>query len=176
MELTFLDLVKARRSVRSFKPDPVPEEDLRYVLEAARLAPSANNVQPWKFVVVRDRARRRELAEACWGQRFVGEAPVVIVACGLPTLSKIGGYMTSMFVDVSIAMTHLILAAAERGLGTCWIGAFYEDEVKRILGVPDEVRVVALTPLGYPTEGLRPTDKPRKPLSEIVCEETYKEG
>ncbi len=172
--MSFLDLAKTRRSVRRFKPDPVPEEDLRYVLEAARVAPSANNVQPWKFVIVKDRAKRRELAEACWGQKFIAEAPIVIVACGLPTHSKIGGYMSSMPVDVAIAMTHLILAAAERGLGTCWIGAFYEDEVKRIVGVPKEVRVVALTPLGYPVEELKPHDKSRKPLDKIVCEETYK--
>jgi len=168
-----MDIMKSRRSVMRYKNKPIPEDILNKVLEAARIAPSGKNFQPWKFIIVRDREKREELAVASRNQAFVAQAPVVIAACGFPGKSyqHQGNYMKSWPIDVSIAMDHLMLMAWEEGLGTCWIGAFREDEVKRILSIPDDVRVLALTPLGYPDE--EPRDRGRKELSEIISYDKY---
>lgn len=146
------------------------DETLNVVLEAGRLAPSARNMQDWKFIVVRDPALRRRLSEAARGQSFVGQAPVVIAACGTSDLVMTCG-QPAYSIDVSIAVDHMTLAAFSLDLGTCWIGAFYEDRVKQILGIPDQVRVVALLPLGYPEE--QPAARPRKSLSEIVSYDSW---
>jgi len=167
--MEFYDVVRTRRSIRSYRPDPVSEEALSQILETARVAPSGSNRQPWKFIVVRDEKLRSRLAAACGNQGFIAEAPVAIVACGYDIDYNRGGYMggMSMLVDVSIAFTHLILAARAEGLGTCWIGAFDNDEAKEILDIPEDVNVVAVTPLGYPKgDGFAETG-PRKPLTEI---------
>jgi len=167
--MEFYDVVRTRRSIRSYRPDPVPEEALSRILETARVAPSGSNRQPWKFIVVRDEKLRSRLATACGNQGFIAEAPVAIVACGYDIDYNRGGYMggMSMLVDVSIAFTHMILAARAEGLGTCWIGAFDNDEAKEILDIPEDVNVVAVTPLGYPKgDGFAETG-PRKPLTEI---------
>ncbi|OGD28173.1 MAG: nitroreductase [Candidatus Aminicenantes bacterium RBG_13_63_10] len=171
--MTILDVVRGRRSVRAFKPDPVPEEALGRALEAARLAPSAKNLQPWKFIVIRDLETRRRLAAASAGQSFMAGAPLIIAACGFPgqSYTRLGRYMNSWPVDVAIAFEHLILQAREDGLGTCWIGAFEEEAVKDILGVPAEVRVLALTPLGYPAES--PAFRGRKSLEDIVSTDQW---
>jgi nitroreductase len=160
------EAIRTRRSIRAYKPDPVPEEVLRQVLEAARLAPSAGNRQPWLFVVVRDPAVKERLREAYAAEWFV-RAPVIICACGLPNraYTRADG-KNFVEVDVTIAMDHLVLAAWELGLGTCWIGAFDPAKVKEILALPREVEPLALTPLGYPAE--EPAAKPRRPLEEIV--------
>jgi nitroreductase len=163
MEL--MQAIRSRRSIRSFSDRPVEDEALNAVLEAGRLAPSARNMQDWRFIVVRDPALRRSLSEAARGQSFVGQAPVVIAACGTSDLVMTCG-QPAYPIDVAIAVDHMTLAAFSLGLGTCWIGAFYEDRVKQILRVPDQVRVVALLPLGYPEE--QPAARPRKSLSEIV--------
>jgi nitroreductase len=136
------------------------------VLEAGRLAPSARNLQEWKFVVVRDPELRSRLVEAARGQSFVGEAPAVIVGCAVETEHVMTCGQHCYPIDVAIAMDHMTLAATAEGLGTCWIGAFYEDKVKDILRIPDEVRVVAIMPIGYPAGELTP--RPRKPLDEVV--------
>ena len=166
--MTVMEAIQSRRSVRKYKPDPVPDEVLGRVLEAARLAPSGKNLQPWRFIVVRDLEIRKKLAKASAGQTFMAEAPVIIAACGFPEdcYARMGRYMKSWPVDVTIALEHLILQAQADGLGTCWIGAFEEEEVKDILGVPAEVKVLALTPLGWPDE--RPGFRGRKGLAEIV--------
>ena len=170
--MEFYEVIRTRRSVRSYKPDPVPEDVLKRVLDAARIAPSGSNRQPWRFIVVKDPEVKRRLAEACDGQMFIAEAPLVIAACGFNIHYNRGRYMGdySMLVDVAIAFTHLILAARAEGLGTCWIGSFDNEKVKKILGIPEDVNVVAITPLGYPRNpdvfrepGLR------KSLEEIVC-------
>lgn len=168
--MDFYEVVRTRRSVRSYKPDPIPEEALMRILDAARIAPSGSNRQPWRFIIVKDEALKRRLAAACHNQTFIAEAPVVIVACGYNIHWNRGGYMgdLSMLVDVSIAFTHLILAARAEGLGTCWIGAFDNEEVKKILGVPENVNVVAITPLGYPKDEGFGEPGSRKALSEIV--------
>ncbi|RKY69607.1 MAG: nitroreductase [Candidatus Latescibacterota bacterium] len=161
--------IRERRSVRRYRPEPVPEEKLKRVLNAMRLAPSGKNAQPWRFIVVRDAAVREKLVDACNGQQFVGEAPVVIVGCGWERKAypRMGGYWNSLPVDVAIALDHLTLAAAAEGLGTCWIGSFKEAAVKEILGIPDQVQVIALMPLGYPA--VEPEAKPRKRLEEVVA-------
>ncbi len=165
-----MEAIAERRSIRNFSDLPVEEEKLLRVFEAGRLAPSARNMQDWKFVVVKDPVLRRRLAEAARNQEFIGQAPVVIAACGTSDYVMTCGQLTYP-IDVAIAVDHMTLVAVEEGLGTCWIGAFYEDKVKSILGVPEIVRVVALLPLGYPAEPTKTAksmSKPRKPMEEIV--------
>jgi len=161
------EAIKTRRSVRSYQDRPVGEEELKRVMEAARLAPSASNRQEWKFVAVRDKKLREELAEAAHGQEFVAQAPVVIVACAVAHDHLMPCGHPSHLVDVSIAIDHITLAARELGLGTCWVGAFDQAQVRKILGIPASVQVIELLPLGYPTGW--PAARPRKSLAEIVC-------
>ncbi|KPJ62380.1 nitroreductase [candidate division KD3-62 bacterium DG_56] len=168
--MEFMEVVRRRRSIRKYRPDPVPEELITSVLEAARLAPSWANTQCWKFVVVTDHETRRALAQA--GNKWIADVPVIIVACADPSLPGIKGDQHYYMLDIGIAMEHLVLAAADQGLGTCWIGAFDENAVRRALGVPPNIRVVAETPLGYPDED--PPPKPRKSLEEIACMERYR--
>ena len=165
------DAIRDRRSVRSFRDQPVEDEKLEQVLNAARLAPSAKNRQDWRFVVARDEEVRRKLMEAAHDQEFVGQAPVVIAACGIGTDYTMTCGQPAYLVDVSIALDHITLAARALGLGTCWVGRFEQDQVKQILNIPDDAEVVELMPLGYPTEW--PDAPPRKPLDEIVYEDGW---
>jgi len=165
------DAVQGRRSIRRYSSKPVEEEKLNRILETARLSPSAGNGQAWKFIVVRDENTRKKLAEAAGEQQFVAEAPVVIAACGTDPSKVMMCGQPRYTVDVSIAVAYMILEAHELGLGTCWLGHFDENAVKRILGIPDGVRVVAMTPLGYPAEF--PSQRPRKQLKDIVAYEKY---
>ncbi|MGB9742917.1 MAG: nitroreductase family protein [bacterium] len=171
--MEFYEVIRRRMSVRAYKPDPVPDEVLNRILEAGRLAPSAKNLQPWKFIVVRDDKIRQELVPACRNQAFIAQAPLVICACALleQAWKGMGGYWSAAEVDVTIALEHIILAAANEGLGTCWIGAFTESEVRRVLAIPEGVKPVALTPLGYPAQ--EPKPRPRKEIKEIVCFDHY---
>ncbi|MGI6333183.1 MAG: nitroreductase family protein [Saccharofermentanales bacterium] len=171
-EMNVLDAIRGRRSIRKYSSRPVEDQKLDAVLEAGRLSPSAGNRQSWKFVVVRDPEIIKRLSEeASGGQTFIGEAPLILAACGTnpERIMMCGQYSYS--VDLSIATAYMILAAYEQGLGTCWLGAFDENKVKEILGIPKEVRVVALTPLGYPAES--PAARPRKSLGEIVCYDRF---
>jgi nitroreductase len=161
------EAIAARRSIRSYQDKPVEAQKLLRVLGAARQAPSARNAQEWKFCVVRDKATRQRLMVAAKNQAFVGEAPVVIAACAVETTAVMSCGQFAYPIDVAIAVDHMTLTAVEEGLGTCWVGAFYEDQVKEILGIPPTVRVVQLLALGYPTTV--PEARPRKPVSEIVC-------
>ena len=163
--------ISQRSSVRSYKTTDVEEDKVNKVLEAARLSPSASNRQEWRFIVVRNKEAKKKLAKAAFGQSFIGEAPVVIVACGTESKSVMGCGQPTHTVDVSIACAFMILQAYELGLGTCWIGAFKEDETKKILNIPEHVRVVAMTPLGYSNQP--PSKKSRKSLNQIVCFEKY---
>lgn len=165
-----LSAIKGRRSIRKYSDKPVEEEKLLKVLEAARLAPSAKNEQNWKFIVVKDQETKEKLTEAI-GQPFVGEAPIILVNCGTETKSVMRGGQPRYTVDLSIATAYMILEAYEQGLGTCWLGSYDEDKVKEILGIPEDVRVVAITPLGYSAES--PAPKPRKALDEIVCYDKF---
>lgn len=172
--MEFSEVIKKRRSVTSFKLEPVPDEVLFKILESARLAPSSDNFQPWKFIIVKDEKRRKKIAEFCMGQKFVGDAPIVIVACGLPTPSKIGKYMPSTIVDVSIASEHLVLSAVNEGLGTCWIGEFDNKKIKRLLNIPEQVQIVGIFPIGYPLKK-KIWETPRKKIEEIISFEKYEE-
>jgi nitroreductase len=167
------EAIRERTSIRSYRADAVEEDKIQRILDAARLAPSGKNGQPWTFIVVKNEETRRRLVPACKNQAFIAEAPVVIAACGHEELAyqKMGGYWNSMPLDIGIALEHLMLAAASEGLGTCWIGAFIEEQVREILDVPDDVKIVALTPIGYPA--VEKTHRPRKSLSEIVMHEKW---
>jgi nitroreductase len=171
MEL--MEAIRERRSIRKYLPDPVADVDLATVLEAARLAPTAANKQPFKIIVVQHPQLREQLVPACNGQKFIAEAPVVLVGCAMEDQAypKQGGYMNTFAVDTTIVFDHIILAAVGRGLGTCWIGAFDEGRVREVLGIPDNVRVVCLTPLGHPAES--PEQRGRKPLKDLVAHDRW---
>jgi nitroreductase len=166
-----LECIKERCSVRSYSDRDVEENALGQVLEAVRLAPSASNRQPWKFVVVRDSRLRRRLSDAAGGQRFLAAVPVVIAACATSTDHIMPCGHPSHLVDLAIAIDHMTLAARALGLGTCWIGAFDQQAVKDLLAIPDDASVVELLALGYPTAW--PTAKSRRPLEDIVCYERW---
>ena len=150
--MNVVDAIKTRKSVREYLDKPVEDEKLNVILEAGRLAPSASNRQECRFVVVRDPQTRRRLADAASSQSFVGQAPVVIVACAETDGHVMRCGQLCYPIDVAIALGHMSLAATELGLGTCWIGAFNEQKVKEILEIPKEIRVVELMPLGYPSD------------------------
>ena len=196
-----LEAIRKRRSIRDYKHDAIPEDVLGRLLEALRLAPTGGNRQPFKFIVVRDAPTREKVAAACrWlpgmpnGQAFVADAPVVIVACGsekdaVTRFHKDGApsltmgvapdeidkdpveYNNLMAVDMAIALDHLTLVATEEGLGTCWIAALDEPELKRILAVPDEMRLLFVMPVGYAVSW--PEPRPRKALEDIICRDRY---
>ncbi len=173
--MDFFEVVRTRRSIRSYKPDPIPDEVLNRVLEAVRIAPSGSNRQPWKFIIIKDEVIKEKLVPACDNQEFIAEPPVVVVACGYNIHWNRGEYMgdMSMLIDVSIAFTHLILSARAEGLGTCWIGAYNNDEIKKVLGIPEDVNVVALTPLGYPKDEGFTEPGDRKPMTDIVSTDRF---
>jgi nitroreductase len=158
------EAIRTRRSIRSYQDKPVPENVLRRILEAGRLAPSARNRQEWRYIVVRDPETRARLSVAAKGQPFVAEAPVVLVACALESGYVMTCGQPSHLIDVAISLEHIALAATAEGLGTCWVGAFFQDQVKEILGIPDEIEVVELMPLGFPAE--TPTARNRKAFDE----------
>jgi nitroreductase len=162
-----MNAIKTRKSVRAYLAKPVEDEKLSAVLEAARLAPSASNRQEWRFVIVREVETRKKLASAAGGQAFVGEAPVLIVACAEADGHVMRCGQLCYPIDVAIALDHMSLAAVELGLGSCWVGHFDEKKVKEILHIPDEIRVVELMPLGYPSDPAAITKK-RLPLDRIV--------
>jgi nitroreductase len=160
------EAIRSRRSIRAYGERAVEQDKLRQVLEAGRLAPSGNNRQDWTFVVVRDASRRRDLVRACRGQKFIAEAPVVIVVCAADGARTMSSGLNGAAVDSAIAVDHMTLAAAALGLGTCWIGAFDAPAVAEVIGAPAGVTVCHVLPLGYPTE--TPAPRPRKALDEIV--------
>ncbi|MBN2329219.1 MAG: nitroreductase family protein [Candidatus Omnitrophica bacterium] len=166
------EAILSRYSVRKYRDKPVEEDKIHKLLEAARLAPSANNRQEWRFVVVQDRKKRQALMRAAKNQEFVGEAPVVIACCAVTDNHIMTCGQKCYPIDVAIAMEHICLQAVEEGLGTCWIGAFYEESVKEELQIPDEVRVVELLTLGYPAD--QPSVKNRLRFDEIVMYENWK--
>ena len=167
------ELIKKRKSIRKYQSKSVEEEKLNRILEAGRLAPSAKNAQAWKFIITGDSSIKDDLVEACRGQKFIAEADKIITVCVKEedTYQEHGNYMSAFAVDGTIALQHMILAATDEGLATCWIGAFYEDKVKDVLEVPESYHVVGLTPLAYPAGNGR--NKGRKPLSEIICKEKW---
>ncbi len=170
-QMQFRELITARYSVRSYKPEPVEENKLQMVLEAARMAPTAGNRQPFQLVVVHTDGRKADLRRIYHREWFV-EAPLVICACGIPSQAWVRRDGKSYLdVDVAIVMNHLILAAADLGLGTCWIGAFDPVAAQEVLGLLGDVEPIAFTPLGYPAD--HPKPKQRRPLGELVRYERW---
>lgn len=164
--MDYYEVIRKRRSIRAYENRDVEEDKLKRILEAARIAPSAGNIQPWCFVVIRKDEVKQKL-KAAYARPWFWTAPVVICACGITSQAwKRSDGKTYLDVDVAIAMDHLILAATAEELGTCWIGAFDPTEVKRILHLPARTEPIALTPLGYPAES--PEPKPRKPWEEVI--------
>lgn len=159
------EAIKNRRSIRTYKSEPVPKEKIETLLEAAQLAPSAANRQNWKFVVVDDVVIKKRLARACNNQAFVSTASIVIAGV-------VDSTQKWHQVDIAIAFEHIVLESVELELGSCWIGAFNEDEVKRLLKIPQEKKVVALLTVGYPLE--YPPPRPRKEIAEIVAYNEYR--
>jgi len=169
---SLLALLKARRSIRRYRPDPVPDEMIEQLLEAGRWAPSASNRQPWDFIVVRDETIRQQVAQHAafyfikWAH--VGEAPLLIVLCG----DRRGRFHRRfLHEDIGLAGSQIMLQAKALGLGTCWIGALDRKAMAGILKLPDHLEIVGLLTVGFPAEDPPPTS--RKPLSEIVHYDVY---
>jgi len=169
--MEFVELVRQRYSVRAYRACPVEEEKLEQVLEAARLAPTAANRQPFRVLVIHTKGREDELRRI-YGREWFLQAPLIIGVCALPAeaWSRVDG-KSYADVDASIVMDHLILAAASLGLGTCWIGAFDPAAARQVLGIPKDMEPIAFTPLGYPADQAQP--KKRKPLSDLVHYERW---
>jgi nitroreductase len=180
--LEFADVIKSRMSVRAYSDTPVEEKKITYVLDCARRAPSWANKQCWRFVLVKNKETIATLARHTIINQWLKTAPVLIVACADPTDSGSHDALKYYTVDVAIALEHLVLAATDVGLGTCWVGGFNEEKIKEQLEIPKRIRIVALTPLGYPADKktfvtstfrlITRGDK-RKSLEEIVHREHW---
>ncbi|MEM3051664.1 MAG: nitroreductase family protein [Candidatus Bathyarchaeia archaeon] len=172
MEL--LEAIRGRRSIRAFKPQDLPDEVVEQLIDAARHAPSAGNLQPWEFILVRTPEQKRRLAEAA-RQAFVEEAPVVIVVCADEARASAGygtrGKTLYCLQDTAAATQNLLLTAYALGLGTCWVGAFNEEDARKALKLPSGIRPVAMIPVGYPTK--TPAQRSRRPLSQIIHHESF---
>jgi len=169
--MSVLDIIRSRGSIRKYLPRPIPKEDLMKILEAARLAQSAANRQPWRFILVTEPSAKKDLVEAARSRIFVGEAAAVIACLANPSESVKVGPFESFLIDLAIAIENMVLTAWDLGVGSCWIGAFDEEKVKKVLGVPADLRVVSLLTLGY--LGQKPRPKNRKSLDEIIYYERY---
>ncbi len=170
--MTVEEAIRTRKSVRQFLDKPIEDEKIKALLEAARLAPSASNRQEGRFVVVTDAGTRKRLVGAAANQRFVGEAACVIACCADTDMHEMKCDQLCYPIDVAIQIDHMTLRAVELGLGTCWIGAFYEDRVKDVLGIPDSIRVVELLTIGYPADA-SVRSKNRLSLDQIVHYEKW---
>jgi nitroreductase len=164
--MNFSELIKKRYSVRAYRPTPIEEEKLEQVLEAARMAPTAANRQPFQFIVIPTAGREAELRRI-YDAEWLVTAPLIIFACGIPGEGwvRMDG-KSYVDVDVTIAMDHLILAATELELGTCWIAAFDPTAAREVLSLPEGAEPIVMTPLGYPAD--QPRSKERKAISDLV--------
>lgn len=201
--MNVIDVIRRRRSVRQYDGRPIPSEVMQRMKDALRFAPSACNKQPWKFVVVSKSDIKEKIAQAANGQRFIAEAPLIVIGVGLQdrAYKGMGGHGNSVDIDVAIALDHLTLAAAAEGLGTCWIGAFNEKQVKKLIGAPrasklihysilhriaskmkkligvqEAAKIVAMSPLGYPADPnlIHPIEEnKRKPMDDIFTYEKF---
>ncbi len=165
--MEYSDLISARYSVRAYRPDPIEDSKLQAILEAARMAPTAANRQPFQLVVIHTAGREEELRKIYHRLWFV-QAPLVIAVCAISSQAWVreSDRFNARFIDAAIVADHLILAAANLGLGTCWIANFNTEAARTVLRLPEEAEPVIFTPLGYPTD--QPASKTRKPLSELV--------
>ena len=172
--MEFYDVLKTRRSIRQYKDDPVPRETLNRILEAGRIAPSWCNRQCWRYIVVSDPAQRKMLGELISNPsaECYEKAPYALVLCADPSDSGVTGGKEYYLVDCGISMEHVVLAAANEGLATCWVGAFAEYPVRNLLGIPKEIKIVAISPVGYADQEPRPFE--REPLQKIVFEGSWR--
>ena len=176
--MDFYNTIKTRRSVRSYIEKPVPEDILERILNAARIAPSANNIQPWHYIVVKEKSFKQKIAELCGGQTWMASADTIILLCSKRYIDNWSWLKEKMYlVDAAISFDHLILAARNEGLGTCWIGAIdskNQAALKKLLKIKEEYDIIMATPLGYPSN-----DKAfhqmttRQPLHNLVSYEYF---
>ena len=164
--MTVLEAIKKRYSCRAYADKPIEKQKLDQVFEAARLAPSAKNLQDWRFVVVTDEKIKQDVAVAANEQMFIAQAGAIIIACSnadyvMRCGQKIGP------IDIAIALEHIALQAAELDLATCWIGSFFPEKVRAVVGIPDDIEVIELMSLGYPADKAK--EPKREPIENIVC-------
>jgi len=173
--MNVLEAIKGRRSIRAFKSQNVSAETIEKLVDAARWAPSAGNIQPWEFIIVQKPEIKRRLAEAALGETFIEEAPVVIVVCANEDRSSQGygirGKTLYCLQDTAAAIQNIHLVAYSFGLGTCWVGAFREEEARKILKIPSGIRPVAIIPVGYPAEV--PSTPNRRSINQIAHYEIF---
>jgi nitroreductase len=171
-----LKAIRGRRSIRAFRPEKnVPDKTVDLLINAARWAPSAGNIQPWEFIVVRKAEMRERLVKAAYGQAFIGKAPVVIVVCADEDRCSQGygerGKTLYCIQDTAAAVQNLLLAAYSLGLGTCWVGAFSEESARQALQIPAGIRPVAIVPVGFSAKS--PSPRRKRPITRIVHRETF---
>jgi len=168
--MTVLEAIRKRYSCRAYKDKAIEPEKLKQIFEAARMAPSAKNLQDWRLVIVADRENKRKLAEAANNQKFLENAGIIIVACSNSKEVMRCGQAVGP-IDVAIALEHIALQAAELGLATCWIGSFYPEKAKPIVGIPEDIDIIELMALGYPADS--PKEPKRNPINKILCYEKW---
>lgn len=171
--MDLVEAIKGRRHTTKFKPIPIPEEVVQAVFRAVRFAPSVDNMQPWKFVLVTDEELRARVAAATGNQKWIAEAPIVVVALALLDQSNglIGGYMSSYPVDLAFAIDHLLLVSTAQGLGASYLNTFDEEKIRELVGAPPDTKVVGVIPIGYPLEVPNPPGS--KNFSEICSYNRY---
>lgn len=164
--MTILEAIRKRYSCRAYIDKPIEKEKLDQIFEAARLAPSAKNLQDWRFVVVSDKGKKMQVAESTNHPEVFGKAGVMIAACSNSNYIMRCGQAVAP-IDVAIAMEHICLQATELGLATCWIGSFEPEKVRKVLGIPQDIAIIELMALGYPADKAK---KPsREPINNVVC-------
>ena len=168
--MTVQEAIQKRYSCRSYQDRPIEQEKLARIFEAARLAPSAKNLQDWRFVVVTDAQTKKKVAQAANNQMFIAKASAVIIACSNSDYVMRCGQSVGP-IDVAIALEHICLQATELGLATCWIGSFYPEQVRAALGIPDNIEIIELMPIGYPAD--QPSQPKREPTEKIFCFEKW---
>lgn len=174
--MEFYDTIKQRRSIRSMRGDPISDAVLMRILEAGRLAPSWCNRQCWRFLVVKDGAKLKQLADILGensAAEAVRQAPVSLLVLADPSDSARFEGKSYYLADAAIAMEHIILAATAEGLGTCWVGAFSEYSVRNLFALPRDISIIGITPIGYPNE--TPAAQVRRPLNEILYYDQWKQ-
>jgi nitroreductase len=170
-----LEAIKERRSVREFTDKAVSEDDIKKLIEAAQLAPTAGNTQPLKLVIVKDANIKRRLAEAAFNQSFIQKAPVVIVVCADVSRSRkgYGGRGENLYCiqDTAASTQNILITAHALGLATCWVGAFHDKDTAKAVNTPKNVKPFAIIPVGYPA--VVPSASKKRPVDEIVHYETF---
>jgi len=166
-----IEAIRKRYSCRAYQEKPIEQEKLDQIFEAARLAPSAKNLQDWRFVIVTDKGKKRQVAGSTNRPEVFEKAGAIIAACSNSDYVMRCGQAVGP-IDVAIALEHISLQATELGLATCWIGSFLPEKVRLILGIPDDIAIIELMALGYPAD--RQAEPRREPIERIVCYEKWR--